>query len=130
MVDPHNCLPIGTLDGLDEFAIEGVDAGISHFVSILRSQGIETCQSCEGGPGHSYDEPTIEFHGGPGDGPRAVGVAFTYGLPIRQLRRFWSIQDGEMTGPYWAMTFSVKADEHLRTVAAHEQAVLTRMGKV
>jgi hypothetical protein len=28
-----------------------LDPGIRHFVLILRSQGIETCQSCQGGPG-------------------------------------------------------------------------------
>lgn len=110
---PRNGLPIGTLDGLDNFDVapdgllgKGLDPGIRHYVLILRSQGVETCQSCEGGTGHSYPEPTIEFWGGRGEGPRAVAVAMTYGLPIAELRRVWSVLDGELVGPLWAITFS------------------------
>lgn len=121
MTDPHNHLPVGSLDGLEKFAPDrfedghldprfGLDPGIRHFVLILRSQGIETCQSCQGGPGHSYLEPTIDFTGGVAEGPRAAAAALTYGLPIRELRRVWSIRDSEMDGPLWQMTFGLRAD--------------------
>lgn len=105
MTDPRNRLQIGTLDGLDAFVVQGLDPGISHYVAILRSQGIETCESCEGGAGHAFPEPTINFHGQVGEGLRAVAAAQAYGLPVAQLRRVWSVQDGELVGPLWAMTF-------------------------
>lgn len=113
--NPHNGLPIGTIDGLDNFdpgpdgsVGKGLDPGIRHYVLILRSQGIETCQSCEGGEGHSYPEPTIEFWGTRAAGLRAVAVAMDYGLPVAELRRVWSMQDHELVGPIWAITFSRK----------------------
>jgi hypothetical protein len=128
--DPHNKLPIGSLDGLEAFDLPGLDVGIAHYVQILRSQGIETCQSCEGGPGHTYPEPTIEFHGPQHEGPRAVAAALAFALPVHELRRFWSITDGEMVGPYWAITFSQKADVWQKRVAEREAAWLKSRGKV
>ncbi len=111
----QNGLPIGDLDGLDDFDVgtdgSGLDPGIRHYVLILRSQGIETCQSCEGGDGHAYPEPTIEFWGGRAEGLRAVAVAMAYGLPVAELRRVWNMQDGELIGPIWAITFSRKKEE-------------------
>lgn len=127
--NPHNKLPIGTLDGLESYGWPELDNGIRHYVCILRSQGVETCQSCEGGPGHSYPEPTIDFRGGQAEGPRAVAAALTFGLPIAELRRFWEILDGEMVGPLWAITFRTKADVWLKHVAEHERAALNAMGK-
>lgn len=35
-----------------------VDAGIRREVTILSQNGIETFESCEGGPGHAFPEPT------------------------------------------------------------------------
>ena len=40
-----------------------VDAGIVRAVRILRSAGIPTYESCEGGEGHAFAEPTIKFGG-------------------------------------------------------------------
>lgn len=97
-------------------ALEGddIDAGILHYVNILRVGGIETCQSCQGGPGHCYEEPTVDFLGDRAAGPLAVGVALTYGLPVSELRRVWRMYQGEMTDPVWSMTFKHNALEHLR----------------
>src|SRR6266540_3788315 len=38
----------------------------------LQTCGIETFESCEGGPGHAYPEPTIRFQGTPEAGWRAL----------------------------------------------------------
>lgn len=81
------------------------DAGIRRAVRILIEQGVETFESCEGGDGHGYPEPTIRFHGGQAEGFRAVGVALQNGLPVSSLRRYWQIEDGEPNGPHWEMTF-------------------------
>jgi hypothetical protein len=52
-------------------------AGIREAVERLQSCGIETFESCEGGPGHFHPEPTIRFHGTPEAGWRAVGICLT-----------------------------------------------------
>jgi hypothetical protein len=82
-----------------------VDAGIRRAVCILRSEGIETFESCEGGPGHSFPEPTIRFHGNNGEGFKALSVALTYALPVLAVRRTYCIVDNEPTGPYWEIVF-------------------------
>lgn len=86
--------------------IDGLDPGIAPFVEILWTTGIDTYESCEGGPGHSYPEPAIRFDGGRGEGFRALAAAVAHDLPVRALRRFWSVdRSGEPTGPYWEMSF-------------------------
>jgi hypothetical protein len=67
-----------------------LDEGIKDIVIILIANGIETSQSCEGGPGHSYPEATVCFEGGLSEGPRALSVALENGMPH---------------GPWWEMTF-------------------------
>jgi hypothetical protein len=83
-----------------------IDPGIRQEVQILWENGVETTESCEGGHGHSFHEPTVRFLGGQAEGFRALGIALQHGLKVAELRRFWSIQDGEPIGPYWEMTFS------------------------
>ena len=86
-----------------------LDAGIEPYVIALNEHGVETFESCEGGPGHTYPEPTIRFHGDRAEGFRALAVAQTKGLPVASLRRAWPIVDHEPTGPWWEMTFSRRA---------------------
>ncbi len=72
----------------------------------LQSSGIETFESCEGGPGHSYPEPTVRFYGTPEAGWRALSICLAYGLPVGCLRRIWNVlESNEPTGPYWEITF-------------------------
>ena len=82
-----------------------LDRFISYAVMRLREGGIETFESCEGGKGHSFPEPTIRFWGNHMTGFRALAVASDFGLPISAVRRCWSVQDGEPVGPDWEMTF-------------------------
>lgn len=83
-----------------------LDPGIETYVKALRQEGIETFESCEGGAGHAYTEPTVRFHGGKSEGFRALDAALRRGLPVAHLRRTWPINDGEPTGPWWEMTFA------------------------
>lgn len=85
-----------------------LDPGIRRAVLILRSGGIETMESCEGGPGHAFTEPTIRFHGNSAEGFKAFSIAVTYGLPVFAVRRVWDVVSGELTGPWWEMTFRTK----------------------
>lgn len=41
--------------------IEGLDSGISDYVHKLMKHGVETFESCEGGEGHCFPEPTVRF---------------------------------------------------------------------
>jgi hypothetical protein len=82
-----------------------LDAGIAHAVHVLRAAGIETIESCQGGDGHPFPEPTVRLVGGPGEGFRALGEAIRAGLSPRSIARVWTIDDGELTGPYWDLVF-------------------------
>lgn len=83
-----------------------LDAGIEKAVRILQASNIETFESCEGGEGHAYTEPTVRFHGTPEAGWRALAVCMAHGLPTLCLRRVWYIQDGiEPVGPDWEIVF-------------------------
>jgi hypothetical protein len=87
-----------------------VDPRIAPYVKTLREHGVETFESCEGGAGHAFPEPTIRFHGQRPEGFRALAVARTYDMPVGELRRSWPLIDGEPTGPYWAMTFYLPSE--------------------
>jgi hypothetical protein len=82
-----------------------LDAGIRRYVLALRAGGIETFESCQGGTGHAFPEPTIRFHGGSGEGFRAFAVATEMGLPVLKVRLSYSVDDGMLTGPWWEMVF-------------------------
>lgn len=86
--------------------VPGLDPGIALAVETLREYDVETYESCQGGPGHSYPEPTVRFHGQPEEGFRAYAAAVERGLPVKDLRRIWEVVDGELSGPKWEMTFS------------------------
>lgn len=82
-----------------------LDPGIEHIVKMLRAGGVETIESCQGGEGHSYPEPTVCFCGGASEGFRALAWALEHGLRVNGLRRVWSVIDGAPTGPEWQLTF-------------------------
>ncbi len=83
-----------------------IDPGIRKAVELFQKHEIETFESCEGGPGHAYMEPTVAFYGTPEAGWRAVSVCLAYGLPVLSLRRTWDIlETNEPTGPHWEITF-------------------------
>ena len=82
-----------------------LDPGISQAVLALRRADVETFESCEGGIGHAYPEPTVRFYGEVAEGFRALATALHAGLPVAELRRVWPVHDGEPTGPWWELTF-------------------------
>lgn len=86
-------------------AERGLDSGIKDAVLVLQRHGIETFESCEGGTDHAFPEPTIRFHGDSAEGLRALAIALQNGLRVDQLRRYYQVQNGEPTGPYWELTF-------------------------
>ena len=82
-----------------------LDPGIRRAVVALRSAGVETFESCEGGPGHAMPDPTIKFHGGDWAGYRAFAAAMEFGLPVLHLRRVHGVVNGHLEGPWWELTF-------------------------
>lgn len=91
-----------------------LDSGIEALVRLLVSKGIETFESCEGGSGHAYPEPTVRFHGGPAEGYKALSYALEAGYKVSALRRAWSVLDGEATGPHWEITLWEKLTSQQR----------------
>jgi len=94
-----------------------LDEGIREIVISLVANGVETFESCEGGEGHAFPEPTVRFEGTDSEGLRAVSVALENGLPVRRLRRVWGIQDNVLHGPWWEMTFRSPKESHRRARA-------------
>jgi hypothetical protein len=98
-----------------------LDPGIEVAVLALRAAGVETFESCQGGAGHAYPEPTVRFHGQVEEGWRALAVALAAGLPVYCLRRIWPVIEKEPTGPWWELTFVSRpqwAKESNATVSA------------
>ena len=85
-----------------------IDPGIIHAVTVLQANAVETFESCEGGAGHAFPEPTIRFHGAAEAGFRALAVCIANGLPVLALRRVWYLEGLEPTGPQWELTFRHK----------------------
>ena len=86
--------------------LASLDPGVVPYVDVLDAAGIETYESCEGGEGHSYAEPAVRFYGPRGEGFRALAAAVCHGLPVRSIRRLWTVdEDGHPHGPYWEIAF-------------------------
>lgn len=94
-----------------------LDAGIAHAVAVLQQHGVETFESCEGGAGHAYPEPAARFHGNRAEGLRALALAVQAGLPVLELRRVWRMEDGDVNGPWWELTFHTRARSATSEVA-------------
>lgn len=87
-----------------------LDIGIARAVRVLRDAGLTTVESCQGGEGHSYPEPTVKFEGTPACGWRAVTALMDHGLPVSELRLAWTFEFDQPHGPTWMVTFSRQLD--------------------
>ena len=90
-----------------ESVLRAVDPGIRGFMRLMLAGDFETYESCEGGEGHAYPEPTIRFHGNRGEGFRAFAWLMTHGVAPSSIRRIWEVIEGEPVGPEWEITFRV-----------------------
>jgi hypothetical protein len=87
----------------------GLDAGIRFAVRVLHAAGgIETCQSCQGGKGHSYDRPTIDMIATRDDaiGFRALAALADYGLPVADIAILWNVSNFLPYEKLWRITFT------------------------
>ena len=101
---PYRSDPEAIQRARDDFASVRLDEGICEAVAILVANGVETYESCEGGPGHAFPKPTIRFEGQTSEGFRVLSIALENGLPVADLRRVWSVMDGIPHGPWWELT--------------------------
>ena len=83
-----------------------IDPGIRRAVLLLRSEGVDTLESCEGGEGHPCPEPIIRFIGGARAARRAVAAAVKHSLPVMQIRYAFTVVGGTLEAPCWEMVFS------------------------
>ena len=85
-----------------------LDDGIIGVVKVLRSHGIDTYSSCQGGGygwGHGYLRPIVCFHGDENEGERAEKIVTEAGYQVYQVSRVWYSRNGERCGPNWEMEF-------------------------
>ena len=87
-----------------------LDPGIREMVLVLRENGVETFESCEGGKGHAFPCPTVRFYGDSWAGYRAFAIAMERALAVSSLRRVYDVINGQLNGPWWEMTFHTKAE--------------------
>ena len=85
--------------------IAELDDGIRDAVVVLQDAGIETIESCQGGAGHAFPDPTIRFGGNNVEGFRAFAAAITHGLRVYSLRRVYDVVENELSGPWWEIIF-------------------------
>jgi hypothetical protein len=101
-----------------------LDAGIQGAVVLLCKAGVETVQSCEGGDGHSYAEPTVDFIGGNGAGLYALSVCVENNLPVKDLCKVWIVDENhQIADTLWRIIFYEKVylkDVHVPNEAEGE----------
>jgi hypothetical protein len=66
-----------------------VDSLILPAVKILTDHGFKTFESCQGGEGHAFLEPTVRFEGDEFDLIRACEICRFYGLAVCEGRRIF-----------------------------------------
>lgn len=85
-----------------------MDKGIREAVLILRRGGVETFESCEGGPDHAFAEPTVRSDADAWARYHAFAVAMQNGLRVAALRRVYDAIEGQLHGPFWELTLREK----------------------
>lgn len=105
---------------MPESFYQQLDAGIRFPVRVLHARGgIDTCQSCQGGPGHdmAYHEPTIDMIAGAEDAVGFVAMAALeeYGIAVRDVSIVWNVKGGVPYEKLWRVTLvrthDARADE-------------------
>lgn len=107
MAKAHNpIVPIRNMMASDDW-YQTLDRGIRFAVRVLHAAGFETCQSCQGGKGHAYDEPTVDMvsTGDDAEGFGALAALQSYGLPVSAVAIVWPVRNGLPYERLWRITF-------------------------
>lgn len=70
-------------------APDGIDKLILPIVEILNIHGFKTFESCQGGEGHAFFEPTVRFEGDEFSLIRACEICSLYGFIVSEGRRIY-----------------------------------------
>lgn len=73
--------------------LDYIDKGILPAVEILIKHGFITFESCQGGDGHCFSEPTVRFFGSEFDLIRAYEICRCYGLNVFEAKRVFIKED-------------------------------------
>lgn len=104
---------------LEQELINDLDEGIRDAVVLLNKHGFKTFESCQGGEGHCYPEPTVRFEGSEFDLIRAYELCHIHGMNVSEAKRvYWKtdvyseVTHGDSIGENWnspfnELTFSV-----------------------
>jgi hypothetical protein len=94
-----------------QFAYKDLDEGIRFAVRVLHAAGIETCQSCQGGADHGYENATVDLPAGPDDlaGFQALAVLEEYGLDVGSVSKVWNISRGMPFEVLWRVELTDEA---------------------
>jgi hypothetical protein len=84
---------------------DNVDELILPAVKVLNEHGFKTFESCQGGEGHCFSEPTVRFFGSEWDLIKAFEICQAYNMVAFQARRVYLKEDiydnhgvGELNG--------------------------------
>lgn len=119
-------IPLRTKMWAGEHDYDGIDLGIRFAVRVLHSRGVETCQSCESGPGHSYPAPTVDLLGGPDDAAGFLALAYlhSFGLEVVSISKRWVVKHREPYELIWrielARAYPERANEELMFVWGYQ----------
>lgn len=70
-----------------------LDPLIEPAVRILMAHGFKTFESCQGGQGHAFCEPTVRFEGSEYDLLRAYEICQLYKLNVYEAKRVFIKED-------------------------------------
>lgn len=73
--------------------IEHLDPGIAPVVEILNNHGFKTFESCQGGDGHCFVNPTVRFYGSEFDLIRAYEICQCYRINVYEAKRVFLKSD-------------------------------------
>ena len=92
-----------------------LDEGIYDAVVLLNKHGFDTWESCQGGDGHCFPEPTVRFWGTEFDLIRAYELCYIQGMNVFAAKRvYWKVPvysdvtgvDGNEIGENWDKPFN------------------------
>lgn len=98
---------------LDPDTIADLDELIRPAVILLNKYGFKTFESCQGGEGHCYGDPTVRFEGTEFDLIRAYELCEIHGMNPKAAKRVYWKQDvyfdtdkWEVIGETWHPPFN------------------------
>lgn len=78
-----------------------MDPGIRYPVRLLHAHGIPTNESCQGGEGHAFHDPSIVMQ--EGRAFEAMNQLERCGIPVREVVSRWSVDDGVPNERSWVV---------------------------